>query len=652
MVKNIEKIINYWLTGLTFLLPLFFLPITTEFYDFNKNMLLMFSALGLLVLWAVKMLLEGGISFRHTQFDLPVLAVAISVLLTTFLVSPNRLETLWTANATGTMIALTILYFVITQHAARNTLIALGSAAAVLALDTIYQFVGLGEALVAENSPFAWLRSRAWTPAGGLLPLGMFLGVALTLIGKEFYQRFVKLPRNNLREKTIIIWGFASVIIALGLLVTIYQLLTAFKPLLLPYRSSWIIALEVLKFPVNLIFGVGPAGFLEAFTRFRPVFYNASNLWAIRFGLAGSYLLQILTTAGVLGLTSWLLIASQIIKNKLWPLIVILVLFVLLPGNLLLLFLFYLLLAEASSQKPVREYQFAGHINFARLALALVLIFTGWNGWQLGRIYAAETYFKKAIEAFSANKGAETYQLQIKALNLNPDNDTYYQIYAKTNFLLANSLASKKDLTDQEKQNLTTLIQQAIAQAKNATGVNPGRVTNWENLADLYRNLINFAQGADQWTVQALQQAIILDPVNPELRFTLGSVFYGLKDYDDAARYFEQAINLKSDVPNYYYNLAAAYKEKKDWTRALAGLQATAQLVSVDSADFQKLQTEIKEVQDKLPKPTATPTGPPAGGQAKSELQKPEPLPSAKLEKPIELPADAAPATSPSPPLF
>ena len=84
----------------------------------------------------------------------------------------------------------------------------------------------------------------------------------------------------------------------------------------------------------------------------------------------------------------------------------------------------------------------------------------------------------------------------------------------------------------------------------------------------------------------------------------------------------------------------------------MAGLQATAQLVSVDSADFQKLQTEIKEVQDKLPKPTATPTGPPAGGQAKSELQKPEPLPSAKLEKPIELPSDAAPATSPSPPLF
>jgi tetratricopeptide (TPR) repeat protein len=639
-------------------LPVFFLPITTEFYDFNKNMLLMFSALGLLVLWAVKMLLEGGISFRHTKFDLPVLAVAISVLLTTFLVSPNRLETLWTSGATGTIVALTILYFVITQHVTRNTLVALATAGVFLALAAIYQFVGLGEALVMENSSLTWLRSKAWTPTGSLLSLALFLTLVLILISREFSRHFNSPADRNEQntkdqpDKILLAWGFGGVVIILGLLVTGYQLVTNFKPLLLPYRSSWVIALEVLKFPVNLLFGVGTASFLEAFTRFRPLFYNASHLWAVRFGLAGSYLLHVLTTLGVLGLASWLLVASQIIKNKLWPLIVILVLFVLLPGNLLLLFLFYLLLAEASSQLMVREYNFTGHLNLARLVLALVLIFVSLTSWRLGRIYAAEAYFKKAVDAFNANKGGETYQLQIKAITLNPANDTYYQIYSKTNFLLANSLASKKEeLTDQEKQNVTALVQQAINQAKNATGVNPGRVTNWENLANLYRGLINFAQSADQWTVQALGQALILDPVNPELRFTLGSVFYGLKNYDEAIRYFEQAINLKSDTANYYYNLAAAYKEKKEWSKALGSLQATMQLVPIDSADFKKLQDEITDVQDKLPKATPTPTGAITTGE-KSELQKPEPLPSAKLEKPIELPADAAPATSSSPPLF
>ena len=46
MVKNLEKAITYGVAGLTAILPVFFLPITTEFYDFNKNMLMMAAEIG------------------------------------------------------------------------------------------------------------------------------------------------------------------------------------------------------------------------------------------------------------------------------------------------------------------------------------------------------------------------------------------------------------------------------------------------------------------------------------------------------------------------------------------------------------------------------------------------------------------------------
>lgn len=644
MVKNLEKAITYGVAGLTAILPVFFLPITTEFYDFNKNMLMMAAALILAVLWTVKMVVQGEVSFRHTRFDWPVLAIALSVLLTTFLISPNRWEVLWSANAAGTIIALTILYFVITNNVTLPSFVWLVLPAGVLALGAIYQFVGLGEAMVGQESAWAWLRSKAWTPAGSLLALAMFLGSVLIVLGRELYQKVKK--NGQQQDRLVVAGGLALVIIALGLLVTGYQLVTTFRPLLLPYRSSWIIALEVLKFPINLVLGTGTAGFSEAFTRFRPPFYNASEVWLVRFSLSGSCWLHLLTTTGVLGLASWLIVAGKVIRERIWSVMLILTIWLFLPITWLMLFLFYLWLAEAAKEKAVKEYRFSGHLNLARLVLALTVILTAVGGWQLGRIYAAETYFKEAMDAFNANKGGETYQLQIKALTLNPHNDTYYVIYAKTNFLLANALADQKDLSDQEKQNLTALVQQAIDQAKNAVRINPGRVTNWENLAGLYRSLINFAQGADGWTTQALAQAMTLDPVNPELRFSLGSVFYGLKNYDQAIRYFEQAINLKADVPNYYYNLAAVYKERKEWERALAALQMTSQLLPVDSADFKKLQEEIKEAQGFLPK--ATPAAGTAAG-ATSELQKPQSLPTPKLKEPLQLPEEAAPEIPPAP---
>ena len=72
-IKIINKIISWSIIILAGLIPLFFLPFTTDFYEFNKNALL-FVTVGLLtILWLLRMALEGKIAFKKTSFDFAAL---------------------------------------------------------------------------------------------------------------------------------------------------------------------------------------------------------------------------------------------------------------------------------------------------------------------------------------------------------------------------------------------------------------------------------------------------------------------------------------------------------------------------------------------------------------------------------------------------
>jgi tetratricopeptide (TPR) repeat protein len=238
------------------------------------------------------------------------------------------------------------------------------------------------------------------------------------------------------------------------------------------------------------------------------------------------------------------------------------------------------------------------------------------------------------------NKGTDTYNQQVKAIALNPWSDSYRVTFAQTNLALADSLAGQTNLTDQQRQAVVQLVQQSIREARNAVSLQPQRAANWENLSLIYRNLINFAQGSDQWAVVTQNQAIALDPVNPRLRLDLGGIYYALGNYQAAAQVFSQAVNLKPDYANAHYNLAQSLKQLKVDDQALAQLQLTASLVcSQDSqtADCQRVNAEITAL-------GSTPASPAAGlNQNKEEAIAPatpsgsKNLPNAKTTPPVRV---------------
>jgi tetratricopeptide (TPR) repeat protein len=204
---------------------------------------------------------------------------------------------------------------------------------------------------------------------------------------------------------------------------------------------------------------------------------------------------------------------------------------------------------------------------------------------------------------------------------------------------LATSIASNKNLTDADRTNITQLVSQAINEGKATVTLNPGRSGNWELLAQIYSNIMAFAQGADQFAIQTYTQAVALDPINPNLRISLGGVYYALGRYPDAIDTFKLAVLTKSDMANAHYNLAIAYRDSKEFDNAITEINNVLTLVPKDSADYNLAKSTL----DALQKNKAA-AAPATGTQNLTTPQKQTQV----IQPPITLPQEATPpATTP-----
>ena len=188
----------------------------------------------------------------------------------------------------------------------------------------------------------------------------------------------------------------------------------------------------------------------------------------------------------------------------------------------------------------------------------------------------------------------------------------------------------------QTQQTINTLIQQSINSGKTATNLALFTSANWQNLSLIYRSLIGVGRNADTFAIQAQQQAVLLDPNNPQQYINLGGLYYQLRDFDRAIELFRLAINLKPDFANAYYNLGYALKEKGDIEGALEQLKIVKELVKNDKTNLDKITSEIKAIEEGLKVQK--------GGPEKVETLPPQ-EPPVQIEPPT---SNVAPPASPS----
>lgn len=656
-MKERKEIVAYFenmslfVIGLMFLIfPLIFLSTTTDAFTLPKQLVLIGGTTAALILLGLKTIAEGKLRIKNSPFDIPVLLLLLISLLSAAF-SVNRADALI---AFVPLLFTGMLYFTLVNliKGERQLLFVLSSltlGAVLSALLTILSFFKI------YPLPFAYSHVTFFTSFGSLLDQALYLALILPISG---YFAFVFLSSVLGGKKSsfsttkyaqskfsgsLVTFTIAFIIIAIALAITVYMLVTSQKPLILPFQFGLQTAfasisqdsLQVLK---SFMLGSGVGTYLNDFTRYKTASYNLdANLWAFTFFRSSTYVLELLATTGILGIATFLFLTYRIIKEKEFflPLIFALIAAFVLPFSFTIMALFFILLGIFAAVRIHSNPEKYGELDFYLVALKKGLFAVSPEGERVNQTASEKRYskilpitsfivllviigipfyfavrfalsdfvFQQSLVAASQNNGLQTYNLQISAIKIFPYRDIYYRSFSQTNLALANSLATsqQKDgkANQQVQQNILTLIQQSITAGRNATTIAPLTSFNWNNLSSIYRSLIGFGQNADQFTTLTAQQAIALDPNNPQQYLDLGGVYYQLGAYDDAIRQFQIAISMKKDYANAYYNLGHSLEMKGDLQGAMSAYQAVKTLVSANPDNVKKVQSDIDALQKK-----------------------------------------------------
>ena len=340
-------------------IPLFFLPTTSEFFEFNKfTAILAISALGLIV-WATKTFIEAKIVFTQTPIDGAILAL-IAVIFIASLASIDQSVSLfgnpgriWPGFFSFAAIA--ALYFVAVSNLkskkqVKAILWVLVLASTVASTIAVFSYFG-------AFLPFEFAKIRSFNPLGiaNRLAILQALVIPITVYwaidGKNKIARIIAASSTLILAASFILINFAQAYIglavALGLMgfgmlrqkltknqqgtlallagITCLFLLIRFIPavtrsqqidtpreITLPQMTAWDIAAQAIgKRPVT---GTGPGTFQFVYTQLKPRNVNTRDYWNIRFEKSSSDFAELLTTTGILGILAYLLFVITVLR--------------------------------------------------------------------------------------------------------------------------------------------------------------------------------------------------------------------------------------------------------------------------------------------------------------------------------------------------
>lgn len=672
----LDNISLFLLGALLLIFPIFVLTLTTDAFILPKQAILGAIVAISLLLFAVKIALERQVIIRRTPLDLPLVFFVIAVFLSAIF-AVNRADAI--TSLVTLLLGVAAYFIIINVVKEKNSILLLAtslvSGAAIVSILSVLSFLKIYILPFAftHAQTFSPLGSLSDQVLYLLLVLPISLYFAWPLIGSLIpspshptveqpvptsYLGETQKKQDGQNKGNSVAFAIVSIIILIGLLLSSYKLFTSTPQagglIALPFETGFQTALASISQDTGrvlqgFLFGSGFGTYVTDFARYKqPAFNLNQNLWALTFFRSSSFVLELLATTGVLGLLTFLFLLFRIIKQKRVFMFFILAIAAsfLVPFSFVIQSLFFILLALLIAMQGVEPGPNQGKLFDVELQLValkkglitfdtspskekssvlpsiffvIIFITTGLIGYFGVRYLASDVIFQQSLVAASQNNGSLTYTKQANAISIFPYRDAYYRIFSQTNLALANSLAAAQPKGStpnaQTQQTIFTLIQQSINSGRAATTYGPQTMLNWQNLSSIYRSLIGFGQNADSFAVLAAQQAIALDPNNPQEYINLGGIYFQLGQWDNAIRQFQIAATLKPDYANAYYNLGHALQEKGNLNDALSQYQLVKRLVVSDPTNLSKITKEIEDLQKRTG--TGSPTAS-SGEQAAS----------------------------------
>ncbi|MDO8620991.1 MAG: hypothetical protein Q7R31_01785, partial [Candidatus Levybacteria bacterium] len=472
IISYINSISTVLIGLLLFAFPLFVLTITTDAFILPKQILLGAVVFLIFILLGIKLIIEGFLKIRRTPFDGPVLLFTAAALFSA-VVSVNRIDSL---TAFVPLLLGVFAYFAIVNVAKeKSSLMFIISsfatgALAVSALSTLAFFK-------IYPLPYSFTHIESFTSFGSLLDQSIYLGVALLVCG-FFAMPIIDKP-SGIKSKNIA-FGIVSLCLVLALFVSIYQLFTTQKPIILPLQTGFqtafaSISQDTARIAQGFFLGSGFGTYATDFTRFKQAIFNqSSSLWNLTFLRSSSFVLELLATTGVLGFLSYLYLGLKGFREALASkkdegnavaaaLIILLIASLVLPFSFIsqtLIFILLGLLAAGQGLKTENSARFFDvefHLVELRKGLiavetddgkhktnrilpvsffVLILAIVGVIGFASFQYVLSDMKFQSSLVFASANNGLETYKAQADAIAIFPYRDSFYRVFSQTNLAL------------------------------------------------------------------------------------------------------------------------------------------------------------------------------------------------------------------------
>lgn len=651
-----------FLVGLIFFSPLFLLPITTSVFGASKWLFTVIAGLGVSLSFLLFVVQKKRWQHVVSPLSMPLVLLGGLALLSSFTTSAYPVRSL--LGMGGAYVALGLISLlggtILKKHRAHSFLDMLGISAALLSISSFLQLLEWGPSRFL-NSFFGYSlpTNIVFSLTGSRLVSTQIILLALIGVSACVY----------LKKKLSTLHSFLIPVLILGLAINVWSILpgNAASFTLTPLSASWSIALDSLREPRAAILGQGPESYGYIYSRFKPNWINGQSYWQFTFGSATNYPLTLLVTLGFGGLFAWGLLVFQMTKQSrkeikekspeslpLFLTIMLIFVFQLLfPANLVLLSIQAVAMAFwiASKKDELSILQLKTFFVEKKESLTqkkkqtgfwtlffVFLFFVGLTmiGYKVSKAYAAEYYSWQAVKAAQNNDLLGVYDFQQKAVQSNPYLDSLRRQYALTNLRLAITLSNNTDLTPEERSQVVELISRAVNEGKAAAALEARNPHNWISLAEIYQNIIGTAEGADQWALNALVNAVRTDPTNPFIRMDIGLLFFEKEQYQDSAKYFDQAIQLKPDLPSSYYHLGRALVKLEQLPQAQSVWQTALTLLDSSSEDYKIISQELESIREAVEKIQATK---PATTTQESTPEPAKTTPSASLKDLNEEPA-------------
>jgi len=638
--QKISKIIIYCLV---FFIPLFFLPLTTDTLDFNKQILLIFLSFIAFLFWFL-----SNLSSQKYKFRLSLLSIVILVFLFVFAFSTFFSQ--WPFGSfygfplNVSQSFLSLCFFILFYFLVINIFFDKKDIFWLLCLFVISGglavFLSLFQILqkFLNFNPIGSFQSVAFFVVF-LLPLIIplifknkkkFITFVLIIcvISFIFYLLLIDLTPAwvvliagsapllifslfNIRQKqSFYLIVFSTFLLVLGLFFLIFN--TPFSQVQFEISPSYKTEIKVAK---NVLFkkpflGTGPSTFLFDYSKFKPIEIYNTSFWNIKFTKGAAEILDILITTGILGLLSLIFIfvivlyfSLKFFKNtqKDWLLslgifssfLVLMFVYFLHSTNFILSFSFWFILSLSDIfflENKIKKRSISP-LKFIASNVLLLILFLGLSLFAF-KFYLAEIYYTQGIKNWRQDDLELAIRYIKKATNLNPHLDLYWRDLSQ----LYSQKFQQTLKQDSSLEKTKDYINLALNTSRQAIKISPINVINWQVLASIYDNLTGITQGAEEFALSNYQKALELDPQNPYFLTQIGRVFLykaelaqNLQDkkalqtnLDLAKRYFQDALKVKPDYVPAHFQIAQVLLKEGKVKEAIQKLEQTKLIAPFD----------------------------------------------------------------------